>query len=122
MNEDNIQSALLGGEENRSKLFYSISEVAAHFGVNESLLRFWEKEFDIINPRKSLKGTRRFYSKEDIENIGLVYYLVKEKKLTLSGAKKQLKENREGVVHNHEIIKRLKVIRAELIAIQRELE
>ena len=89
------------------------------FNVNESLLRFWEKEFDIINPRKSSKGTR-YYSPVDIENIRLIYYLTKEKGLTLSGAKKKLKENKDGVIRNHEIIHHLKNIKSELIAIRDE--
>ncbi len=112
---------MIDSEKNKKRLYFSIGEVADYFTVNESLLRFWEKEFDIINPRKSGKGTR-FYSREDIENIRLVYYLVKEKGLTLPGAKKQLKENRTGVVHNHAIISKLKAIRSELLAIQQELE
>lgn len=111
---------MIDSEENKKRLFFSIGEVADYFDVNESLLRYWEKEFDIIKPRKSDKGTRS-YSREDIENIRLVYYLVKEKGLTLPGAKKQLKENRAGVVHNHAIITRLKAIRSELLAIQQEL-
>lgn len=107
-------------EENSSRLYYSIGEVAEMFGVNESLLRFWEKEFDIITPRKTEKGTR-YYRKEDIEVIKLIYYLVKEKGMTLAGAKKKLKENKEGVIRNHEIIDRLQAIRSELIGIRDEL-
>lgn len=107
-------------EENSSRLYYSIGEVAEMFGVNESLLRFWEKEFDIITPRKTEKGTR-YYRKEDIEVIKLIYYLVKEKGMTLAGAKKKLKENKEGVIRNHEIIDRLQAIRNELIGIRDEL-
>ena len=58
------------------KLYFSISEVAQMFDVNESTLRFWEKEFDIINPRKTSKGTR-FYKQEDIDAVRLIYHLVK---------------------------------------------
>lgn len=105
---------------NSSKLYYSIGEVADMLGVNESLLRFWEKTFDIITPRKTEKGTR-FYRKEDIQNIRLVYYLVKEKGMTLAGAKKKLRDNRESVIRNYEIIERLQAVRAELIAIRDEL-
>ena len=64
------------------KLYYSISEVARMFGVNESLLRYWEKEFPIISPKK-VGGNIRQYRKEDIENIRQIYYLVKEKGMTL---------------------------------------
>lgn len=105
---------------NPGKLYYSIGEVADMLGVNESLLRFWEKTFDIITPRKTEKGTR-FYRREDIENIRLIYYLVKEKGMTLAGARKKLKENKESVIRNYEIIDRLQAIRAELIAIRDEL-
>ena len=65
-------------ETNQHRLYYTIGEVADYFNVNESLLRFWEKEFDIINPRKSSKGTR-YYSPVDIENIRLIYYLTKSR-------------------------------------------
>ena len=66
------------------KLYFSISEVAQMFDVNESTLRFWEKEFDIINPRKTSKGTR-FYKQEDIDAVRLIYHLVKERGMTLAG-------------------------------------
>ncbi|MBQ7824076.1 MAG: MerR family transcriptional regulator [Bacteroidaceae bacterium] len=108
----------MGKGEN--KLYYTIGEVADMFQVNESLLRFWEKEFDILSPRKSDRGTRR-YSREDVDNVALIYHLVKEKKLTLAGARKQLKDNREGVKRTHEVIARLIAIREELIAIRNEL-
>ncbi len=108
-------------ENKNQKLYYSIGEVAEMFGVNESLLRYWEKEFDIIKPRKNAKGTRS-YRKEDIESIRLVYHLVKEKGLTLDGAKKKLKDNREGVSKNHEIVARLQGLREELLAMKAELD
>ncbi len=105
----------------QEKIFYSISEVAQLFEVNESLLRYWEKEFSFINPHKSAKGTRQ-YRKEDIEAVRLVHYLVKEKGLTLAGAKQQLKENKTGIVRTEDIIHRLKRIRNELIALKTEFE
>lgn len=106
---------------NSEKLYYTIGEVAERLNVSKPLLRFWEKEFDIISPRKSAKGTR-YYSTEDIETIRMIYYLTKEKGLTLPGAKKMLKENRSGVIRHHEIIERLKGIKAEIIAIRDELK
>lgn len=72
------------------KRYYSIGEVAKAFGVNTSLLRFWEKEFDQIKPKKKQSGIRK-YTPEDVKSIQLVYHLVKEKGLTIDGAKKQLK-------------------------------
>lgn len=107
-------------EQQTDKLYYSIGEVATRFKLNESTLRFWEKEFDIIDPRKTANGTR-FYTKEDIATIGLIYHLLKEKGMTLAGAKKKIKENKDTTVKNHEIIERLKQIRSELIAIQEQL-
>ena len=96
------------------KIYSSISEVAQIFGVNESTLRFWEKEFDIISPRKTEKGTR-FYKTEDIDAVRLVYHLVKERGLTLAGAKQKLKDNKETVIQQEEIVTRLKQIKEELL-------
>ena len=96
------------------KIYSSISEVAQIFGVNESTLRFWEKEFDIISPRKTEKGTR-YYKKEDIDAVRLVYHLVKERGLTLAGAKQKLKDNKETVIQQEEIVTRLKQIKEELL-------
>lgn len=105
----------------QEKLFYSIKEVAEMFDVNQSLLRHWEKEFPTINPERTNKGTRQ-YRKEDIEEIRLIYHLVKDKGLTLPGAKQKLKENRENVVHVEEIVFRLKNIREELAALKTEFD
>ncbi|MFA6779319.1 MAG: MerR family transcriptional regulator [Paludibacteraceae bacterium] len=103
------------------KQYYSIGEVAQMLGVNLSLLRFWEKEFPFIAPKKNARGTR-LYSNENLNDIKLVYHLVKEKKLTLEGAKKQLKENRDGTVKNHEIILKLKDIKSEITAIKESFD
>lgn len=74
-----------------TKLYYTIGEVADMFNVNTSLIRFWEKEFSIIQPKKSKKGNRMFTPK-DIENFNKIYNLVKTNGYTLEGAKKALKE------------------------------
>ncbi|MCC8187238.1 MAG: MerR family transcriptional regulator [Bacteroides sp.] len=103
------------------KLYYSIGEVARMFQVNESLLRFWEKEFPQITPRKNTKGTRQ-YRQEDIEVIRLIYHLVKERGMTLEGARRKLKDNKESTVRNFEVISRLKEIREELLSIKKELD
>ena len=108
-------------EKQPEKLYYSIGEVAKMFDVNESLLRFWEKEFDIIVPKKSAKGVR-YYKTADIEAIRLVYHLVKEKGLTLAGAKLKLKNNKEGTVKNEEVVHRLKTIRQELLEWQKAFD
>ena len=103
------------------KMYYSIGEVAKMFGVNESLLRYWEKEFPIIAPRKA-GGNVRQYRKEDIENIRLVYHLVKEKGMTLQGAKQRLKANKEKTIQTAEIVDRLKQIREELVNLRNSLD
>ena len=103
------------------KLYYSIGEVEKMFDVNESLLRYWEKEFPIISPKKA-GGNVRQYRKEDIENIRLVYHLVKEKGMTLQGAKQKLKMNRETTIRTTEILDRLKLIREELVSMRKELD
>jgi len=105
----------------QEKILYSIREVAEMFHVNASLLRYWEREFDSVRPYKSEKGTRQ-YREEDIEAIRLIYHLVKEKGLTLTGAKQKLKDNKEGVAKAEDIIHRLKSVRSELIALKEEIE
>lgn len=107
--------------EKELKLYYSIGEVAKMFGVAESLLRYWEKEFPFIAPRKA-GGNIRQYRKEDIENVRLVYHLVKEKGMTLAGAKQRLKQNKDAAMNNAEIVERLKRIREELVSMKKELD
>ena len=104
-------------QQKPQKLYYSISEVAKMFDVNESALRFWEKEFSSINPRKIEKGTR-FYKEEDIEAVRVVHYLLKEQGLTLAGAKKRLRDNKEEVIRQAEVVDKLKHIRAELLRLK----
>ena len=103
------------------KMYYSIGEVAKMFNVNESLLRYWEKEFPIISPRKA-GGNIRQYRKEDIENIRLVYHLVKEKGMTLQGAKQRLKANKETAEQTAEVVERLKSLREELVKLRKSLD
>ena len=102
------------------KLYYSISEVAAEFDVAETLLRFWEKEFPQIAPKKSGRNVRQ-YTKEDIEQIRIIYNLVKVRGLKISAARDLLKKNKEGVGNASEVIDRLQAIKAELHAIRAEL-
>ncbi len=102
------------------KLYYSIGEVAKAFDVNASLIRFWDKEFDILKPKKNAKGNRKF-SPEDIKNLKLIYYLVKERGFTLEGAKTHLKENQKKTLDKFEIISKLEHIKNELIKFKGEL-
>lgn len=102
------------------KMYYTIGEVARAFNVNTSLIRFWDKEFDILKPKKNAKGDRRF-SKEDVQNLSLIYHLVKERGFTLEGAKLHLKENRDKTLSNFDIIRKLEQIKAELLKIKEQL-
>lgn len=102
------------------KLYYSIGEVASMFGVTETLLRFWEKEFQSIKPQKAGRGIRQ-YTRDDIDVIRKIHYYVKEKGMTLEGARQALKENREGTDVKIEVLDRLKSIRDELQEISKEM-
>ena len=102
------------------KKYFSISEVAEQFNVAESLLRFWEKEFPNIKPRKSGRGIRQ-YTKEDIEEVRIVYNLVKVRGMKIAAAKTVLSKNRKGASDTSEILGRLQSIRTELQEISREL-
>ncbi len=103
-----------------TKLYYTISEVAELFNVNASLIRFWEKEFPVINPKKNKKGNRLFTVK-DIKNFELIYDLVKEKGFTLDGAKKKLKEDKEIPEVNLNVMERLEKVKLQLISIQKQM-
>ena len=103
------------------KLFYSIGEVAQMFNVNTSLIRYWEKEFDIIRPKKNKKGNRLF-TKDDIENFHIIFHLVKERGMTLKGAQQKMKDNREDSIHNLEVIQSLHNIRRMLLDIREDLD
>lgn len=107
-------------EKTIEKLYYSIGEVADMFEVNVSLIRYWEKEFDILKPKKNKKGNRMFTAK-DLNNLKIIYHLVKERGYTLEGAKKKLKENKEDTINNIEIVNRLKDIRQFLVELKKEL-
>ena len=102
------------------KVYYSIGEVAKAFDVNVSLIRFWEREFDILQPKKNRKGNRMF-TQSDFDNLRIIYHLVKERGFTLDGAKNKLKENKEDTVNTVEIVSRLKEIRSFLVDLSEEL-
>lgn len=103
-------------------MFYTIAEVAQHYGINESTLRFWEKEFDIIAPKRSDNRRKiRAYTPQDVRNIGLIYHLLKEQGLTLSGARERLKRNAKKTGNLYDVVSRLQAIRNELSAVCREL-
>ena len=98
----------------------SIGEVAKMFGVNNSLIRFWENEFDILKPKKNAKGNRKF-TPEDIKILELIFHLVKERGFTLDGAKIHLKENKQKTLNHFEIIRKLETVKSELLKIKEQL-
>ncbi len=102
------------------KLFYKISEAAEMFSVNISAIRFWEKEFEILKPKKNKKGNRLFTPK-DIKNLKIIYHLLKERGFTVEGAKKKLKENKTDTINNIEIVNHLKDIRGFLVNLRKEI-
>lgn len=112
---------MVPNQDKNLKLYYSISEVADMLGVNESLLRYWEKEFPQLCPKKAGRGVRQ-YCKEDVETAKLIYHLVKERGMTLPGARQRLKDNREATLRNYELVDRLKNIREELVSMRDALD
>ncbi|MBR9922516.1 MAG: MerR family transcriptional regulator [Bacteroidetes bacterium] len=106
--------------ENLSKRYYTIGEVADMFDVSKSLIRYWETEFDLLKPHKNSKGERRF-TPANIEQFQAIYHLVKERGFTLSGAKQELKEQRDRAKKQEEILKTLKRVRGLLKDIHTQL-
>jgi len=102
------------------KRYYGIGEVAKAFNVNTSLIRFWEREFDVLKPKKNAKGNRKF-TQEDIKNLQFIYHLVKERGFTLEGAKTHLKEDKKKTLTNFEIIRKLEGIKTQLNKIKNQL-
>ncbi len=107
-------------EKTIEKKYYTIGEVADRFDVATSLIRFWEGEFDVIRPKKNRKGNRQF-TKEDIENVKLIFHLVKEKGFTLQGAKDMLKNDVHAVKDKMDMLDSLKDIREFLSEIKEQL-
>ena len=105
---------------NSEKILYSISEIAKIFNVNISLIRFWETKFDMIKPKRNKKGNR-FFTQKDLEYFHLVFYLVKEKGMTLKGANKKIKENKAETIENFKIVQKLKSIKEMLLEIKTQI-
>ncbi len=102
------------------KLYYSIGEVSTMFNVKPSLIRFWEKQFEIIKPKKNKKGNRLF-TQEDVDNFYIIFHLVKECGYTLDGAKQKLKASKSEVESNVEVVKSLNKMKSFLIDLKKEL-
>ncbi len=107
-------------ERDINKMYYTMGEVTEMFNVNASQIRFYEKEFDIIQPKKNKKGNRLF-TPEDIENLKIIFNLVDEKGFTLKGAKDHLKHNKTGVKENQKIIDSLEKLKGFLENLAQEL-
>ncbi len=103
-----------------NKLYHSITEVAAIFKVNASLLRFWEKEFPQIKLRKNGKGDRLF-TKEDIELVGTIFYLTKQRKFTLEGTREYLKKDKKAIAAEKDIVQQLQQVKTFLQALKKNI-
>ena len=108
-------------EKEIEKLYYSIGEVAEMFSVAPSLIRFWESEFELIQPKKNRKGNRQF-TKEDIDHVRTIFHLVKEKGFTLQGAKEMLKNDTQSVKDKMEMIDALKKVKHFLAEVREKLQ
>lgn len=102
------------------KKYFSISEVATQFGIAESVLRFWEKEFPNIRPRKTQRNVRQ-YTREDIEEIRTVYTLLKVRGMKIAAAREMLTKNKKGANDLSAVLNKLESIRSELLSISKEL-
>ena len=104
------------------KLYYSISEVAAMFDLNESTLRYWEKEFPYLKPKTSGPSKVRQYTDKDIEQIRLIHSLVKVRGFKLAAAKKIINSNRDGADRTADVLERLTAVKEDLIALKKQIE
>lgn len=102
------------------KQYYGIGEVANMFHVNTSLIRYWENEFDILKPKKNRKGDRLFRP-EDIHNLQLIYHLLRERKFTIEGVKKKLKDEKKSAEQHFEMVQSLQKIRQFLVELKEQL-
>jgi len=102
------------------KLYYSMGEIAELFDVNASTIRYWEKHFPHLKPKKNNKGNRQFTQK-DIDDLKLIYHLLKERGLTIKGAQAKIKDNKNDVVDNTEIVDRLQKIKQMLLDVKENL-
>ncbi len=107
-------------DDKLSKKFYKIGDVAEILNVPTSTLRFWEKEFTVIKPKRNTKNIR-VYTIKDIETIKMIYYLVKEKGLKLDAAQAMIKRNRDGISKQFEVVERLKGVREQLMQLDNAL-
>jgi DNA-binding transcriptional MerR regulator len=108
-------------EKNHEKLYYSIGDVASMLNVNTSLIRYWEKEFPALRPKKNMSGTRLF-TKKDIEQLKYIYHLVKVEGHTLDGAKKIIRQKDQEQLSKYKAIQSLEKIKSFLVALRDQLD
>jgi DNA-binding transcriptional MerR regulator len=107
-------------EREISKMYYSMGEVSKLFDVNQSLIRFYEKEFDILQPKKNKKGNR-YFTPEDVENLKIILHLIRDKGYTLNGAKEHLKNNMSASKDSHRVINSLENLKKFLLEVRDQL-
>jgi len=107
-------------EREISKMYYTMGEVSAMFDVNQSLIRFYEKEFDVLQPKKNKKGNR-YFTPEDIENFKIIFHLIRDKGYTLNGAKEHLKHSMSDTRENQRVIDSLENIKKFLLEVRDQL-
>ncbi len=107
-------------ERDINKMYYTMGEVAAMFDVNQSLLRYYEKEFDILQPKKNKKGNR-YFTAEDVENLKIIFHLIRDKGYTLNGAKDHLKGNLDTAKDQQSVLSALENLRSFLIEVRDQL-
>ncbi|QXV64786.1 MerR family transcriptional regulator [Mucilaginibacter sp. 21P] len=107
-------------ERDITKMYYTMGEVSAMFDVNQSLIRFYEKEFDVLTPKKNKKGNR-YFTPEDIENLKIIFHLIRDKGYTLQGAKDHLKNDNGNVRDNQRVIDSLENLKKFLLEVRNEL-
>jgi DNA-binding transcriptional MerR regulator len=103
-----------------NKMYYTMGEVSAMFNVNQSMIRFYEKEFDILQPKKNKKGNRLF-TPEDVENLKIIFNLINERGFTLQGAREYLKNNGDDVKENQQVITALENLKKFLLEVKEQL-
>ena len=102
------------------KLYYSIGEVADMFGVSKSLIRYWETEFSMLKPHKNSKGDRRF-TKENIEQLHLIFDLVKNRGFTIEGAKNEIRQNKDLIKQRQALLQKLIHLKADMMKLKESL-
>ncbi|GAB3920117.1 MerR family transcriptional regulator [Mucilaginibacter myungsuensis] len=107
-------------EREISKMYYTMGEVSAMFDVNQSLLRYYEREFDVLQPKKNKKGNR-YFTPEDVENLKVIFHLIRDKGFTLAGAKEHLKSNGNETKDTQTVISSLENLKKFLLEVRDEL-